>query len=137
MVSVSSKVKALLIGEGLVTENAWSLACTSDGEPIQTLLEGGELSENALMEVLGRAAGIPPVDLRRVEFDNAVVDTVAPELCRERGFIPIAKNGDVLTIAVSDPFDVLLFDDLKRVTQCHVRPSSRTGPWSTARSSEC
>ena len=122
MVSVSSKVKALLIGEGLVTENAWSLACTSDGEPIQTLLEGGELSENALMEVLGRAAGIPPVDLRRVEFDNAVVDTVAPELCRERGFIPIAKNGDVLTIAVSDPFDVLLFDDLKRVTQCHVRP---------------
>ena len=122
MVTVSSKVKALLIGEGLVSEQAWSSALNGDREPIEALIDAGELSETSLMEVLGRAAGIAPVDLRRVEFDNAVVDTVAPELCRERGFIPVAKNGDVLTIAVSDPFDVLLFDDLKRVTQCHVRP---------------
>ncbi|MBL6756806.1 MAG: Flp pilus assembly complex ATPase component TadA [Planctomycetes bacterium] len=122
MVTVSSKVKALLIGEGLVSENDWSRACSGDGEPIETLLEAGDLNENALMEVMGRAAGIAPVDLRRVELDAAVVDTVAPELCRERGFIPVAKTGDVLTIAVSDPFDVLLFDDLKRVTHCHIRP---------------
>ena len=84
MVTVSSKVKALLIGEGLVSENDWSRACSGDGEPIETLLEEGGLNENALMEVMGRAAGIAPVDLRRVEFDAAVVDTVAPELCRER-----------------------------------------------------
>ncbi|MDB4538739.1 hypothetical protein N9226_01315 [bacterium] len=38
---MSSKVKALLIGEGLISENEWSRACAGDGEPIQTLLEGG------------------------------------------------------------------------------------------------
>ena len=72
MVTVSSKVKALLIGEGLVSENDWSRACSGDGEPIETLLEEGGLNENALMEVMGRDAGIAPVDLRRVEFDAAV-----------------------------------------------------------------
>ena len=77
MVFVSSKVKALLLDEGLVSEDAWSSACSGTGEPIQTLLEGGDINETALMEVMGRAAGIPPVDLRRVEFDNAVVDSVA------------------------------------------------------------
>lgn len=122
MVAISSKVKGLLVDEGLVTEEAWRKAISGDGDPIESLLNNGELSEPALMEMLGRAAGIAPVDLRRVEFDPAVIDTVAPELCRERAFIPVAKNGNVLTIAVSDPFDVLLFDDLKRMTHCHIRP---------------
>ncbi len=122
MVAISSKVKGLLVDEGLVTEEAWRNAISGDGDPIESLLNNGELLEPALMEMLGRAAGIAPVDLRRVEFDSAVIDTVAPELCRERAFIPVAKNGNVLTIAVSDPFDVLLFDDLKRMTHCHIRP---------------
>ncbi|MEM1453190.1 MAG: ATPase, T2SS/T4P/T4SS family [Planctomycetota bacterium] len=122
MVSISTKVRGLLLEEGLVTEEAWAQAVSGDGDPVEALLNGDELSEPALMEVMGRAAGIPPVDLKRVELDPAIVDVVAPELCQDRGFVPIAKNGDVLTIAVSDPFDVLLFDDLKRLTQCHVRP---------------
>ena len=120
--AISTKVKAILLDEGLVTDEAWTQAAAGDSDPVEALLSSGDLLEPALMEVLGRAAGIPPVDLRRIEFDTAVVDTVAPELCIERGFVPIAKNGNVLTIAVSDPFDVLLFDDLKRLTQCHVRP---------------
>ena len=122
MVAVTAKVKGLLIDEGLITEQSWRDALAADGDPIEALLIEAGLPEAALMEVLGRAAGIPPVDLRRVELDVATIETVDPELCKERGFIPIARNGDVLTIAVSDPFDVLLFDDLKRMTQCHVRP---------------
>ncbi|MEM6672771.1 MAG: ATPase, T2SS/T4P/T4SS family [Planctomycetota bacterium] len=122
MVAISTKVRGLLLSEGLVSEEAWQKATSGDGDPVEQLLNAGDLSESALMEVLGRAAGIPPVDLRRIELDAAIVETLAPELCEERGFVPIAKNGDVLTIAVSDPFDVLLFDDLKRLTHCHVRP---------------
>ncbi len=122
MVAISSKVRGLLVDEGLVSADAWASATAGDGDPIEGLLAAGELSEPALMEMLGRAAGIAPVDLRRVEFDPSVIESVAPELCKERAFIPIARNGNVLTIAVSDPFDVLLFDDLKRMTQCHIRP---------------
>lgn len=122
MVAVSAKVKGLLLEEGLITEEAWLEAAGGEGDPIENLMNAGELHEPALMEVLGRAAGMPPVDLRRVEFDESILDAVAPELCRERAFIPIARNGTVLTIAVSDPFDVLLFDDLKRMTHCDVRP---------------
>ncbi len=122
MVAISSKVRALLVEEGLVSEAAFQEAAKGEGDPIEALMNSGELAEAALMEMMGRAAGMPPVDLRRLEFDPAVVDIVAGQFCKDRAFIPIAKNGNVLTIAVADPFDVLLFDDLKRMTQCHVRP---------------
>ena len=36
--------------------------------------------------------------------------------------LPIARNGDNLTVAVSDPFDVLLLDDLNILSSCKVRP---------------
>jgi type IV pilus assembly protein PilB len=121
MAKVSPKIKRLLVAEGLVALESWESAARGDQDPIKALLGSGELSEGSLLEVMGRSAGVPPVDLRRVKPDSTAVDSVSPDLCRQRSFLPISKNGDVLTIAVSDPFDVLLFDDLKRLTHCSVR----------------
>jgi len=122
MAKVSPKIKRLLVAEGLITLESWEAAARGDQDPIKALLGSGELSEGSLLEVMGCSAGVPPVDLRRVKPDSTAVESVSAELCRQRSFLPISKNGDVLTIAVSDPFDVLLFDDLKRLTHCHVRP---------------
>jgi type IV pilus assembly protein PilB len=121
MAKVSPKIKRLLVAEGLVTLESWESAARGDQDPIKALLGSGELSEGALLEVMGCSAGVPPVDLRRVKPDSSAVESVSAELCRQRSFLPITRNGNVLTIAVSDPFDVLLFDDLKRLTHCHVR----------------
>jgi len=122
MARVSTKIKRLLVAEGLIAPESWDAATKGDQDPVQTLLASGELREESLLEVMGAAAGIAPVDLRRVRPDSSAVESVSADLCRQRAFLPISKNGDVLTIAVSDPFDVLLFDDLKRLTHCHVRP---------------
>jgi type IV pilus assembly protein PilB len=121
MAKVSPKIKRLLVAEGLVTLESWESAARGDQDPIKALLGSGELSEGSLLEVMGCSAGVPPVDLRRVKPDSSAVESVSSELCRQRSFLPITRNGNVLTIAVSDPFDVLLFDDLKRLTHCHVR----------------
>jgi type IV pilus assembly protein PilB len=122
MARVSTKIKRLLVAEGLIAPESWDNAAKTEQDPVQALLSSGELSEGALLEVMGCSAGVPPIDLRRVRPDSTAVEAVSADFCRERTFLPIAKNGDVLTIAVSDPFDVLLFDDLKRLTHCHVRP---------------
>jgi type IV pilus assembly protein PilB len=121
MVRVSSKIKRLLIDEGLVTSDQWTDARADGPNVVETLLERGAVSERALMDVLSRSAGVPPVDLTRVSPDPMAIEALSKETCQERGILPISKNGDVLTIAISDPFDVLLFDDLKRLTKCHVR----------------
>ncbi|MCP3918746.1 MAG: Flp pilus assembly complex ATPase component [bacterium] len=121
MVRVSVKVKRLLVEEGLITNDQWESARKEGGDILDALLKQGTIEESSLMEVMGRSAGVAPIDLLSVMPDRSAVDSIPEETCRERGILPITKNGNVLTIAVSDPFDVILLDDLKRMSECHVR----------------
>jgi type IV pilus assembly protein PilB len=121
-VRISGKIRRLLVDGGLVTEEQWSAARERGGSPVATLLAQGQLSEEALFETLGVAAGIPPVDLTNVRPDPKAVESLPKELCFEHGILPLARNEDILTIAVSDPFDVLLLDDLRRMSRCQLRP---------------
>jgi type IV pilus assembly protein PilB len=121
MVRVSTKIKRLLVDAGIVTTEEWAGARGSGPNVVDTLISEGVVEENALMDVLGRASGVPPVDLTMVTPDPAAITSMPKETCQEWGILPLTRNGNVLTIAVSDPFDVLLFDDLKRMTGCHVR----------------
>ena len=117
----SSKIRSLLVKAGLVTVEDWQAALGEGGDPISTLLSRGGLDEGAMLATLGAAAAVAPVDLDRIVPDQEALEVLAREACQERGILPLSRNGDVLTIAVSDPFDVLLLDDLKRMTQCDVR----------------
>ncbi len=121
MVRVSGKIRRLLVDAALVTDAAWNNAREKGGNVIETLLAGNSLDENALLDALSRAASIAPVDLSRIAPDPAAVQALPQEACLEYGILPISKNGDILTIAVSDPFDVLLLDDLKRRAGCQIR----------------
>ena len=118
---VSRKIRKLLLDAGLVDQEAWDAARNNGGNVIENLLEQGVVAETALLETLGRASNIPPIDLTRVTPDPTAVDSLPQETCTKFGCLPISRNGDVLTIAVSDPFDVLLLDDLRRRTGCHVQ----------------
>lgn len=119
---ISGKIRRLLVDGGLVTEQDWATARERGGSPIATLIAQGTLSQDAWLETLGLSAGMAPVDLARVQPDAKAVETLPKELCVEHGILPLAKNGDILTVAISDPFDVLLLDDLRRLSSCQVRP---------------
>ena len=122
MVRVSGKIRRLLIDAELVSADDWASARETGQPVVDVLLERGLIDERRLYEVLSEASGLPPVELSRVRPDPDVKDILPPETCSEHCVIPIAKNGDNLTVAVSDPFDVLLFDDLKILTRCRVLP---------------
>jgi type IV pilus assembly protein PilB len=121
-VRISGKIRRLLVDGGLVTEQDWTAARERGGSPIATLISLGTLTEDAWLETLGLSAGLPPVDLTRVQPDPKAIETLSKELCMEHGILPLAKNGDILTIAIADPFDVLLLDDLRRLSSCQIRP---------------
>jgi type IV pilus assembly protein PilB len=62
-----------------------------------------------------------PVHLERVRLDATAVESIQREVCEQLFIVPIVLNGDVLTVAVSDPFDVLRLDDIKQLSGCKVR----------------
>ena len=117
----SGKIRSLLIKAGLVGEDDWKGASKDPRGPLAALLEGS-LDEGALLSTLGQAAGVPPIDLDRVVVDRDALAILPPETCRELGILPLSQNGDILTIAIADPFDVLLFDDLRHRTRCTIQP---------------
>ncbi|MFT7680199.1 MAG: type IV pilus assembly protein PilB [Planctomycetota bacterium] len=121
MVGISTKIKRLLVDEGLVEAEAWEAAVSRGADVIETLIDDNLLDEEGLMEVLGRSAGVPPVDLSEISPDTNALDLMDEAACKEYCVLPLTKNGNVLTLAVSDPFDVLLFDDLTRHTRCQLR----------------
>ena len=122
MVRVSGKIRRLLVDGGIVSNDDWANARQSGKPVVDALLEGGLLTEERLFEILGTASGLPPVDLSRIQPDAGAAEALPQEVCSENCVVPIARNGDTLTVAISDPFDVLLLDDLNILSHCKVRP---------------
>ncbi len=121
MVRVSGKIRRLLVDAGLVTEADWNVARDKGGNVLDRLLAAGTVQEHNLLEVLARASGVAPIDIGQATPDAAAVAALPQDTCLEHTILPLSKNGDLLTIAISDPFDVLLIDDLKRRTGCQIR----------------
>lgn len=120
MVRASSKIRRLLLDAGLVQNEDWEAARERGGDVLRQLVVKGVVEEGSLLETLGMACGLPPVDVARIRPDTAAVESLPQETCIEHGVLPIARNGDELTLALSDPFDVLLLDDLRRMTGCRI-----------------
>ncbi|MHC4261262.1 MAG: GspE/PulE family protein [Planctomycetota bacterium] len=122
MVRLSGKIRRLLLDAEKVTTEQWNEARTSDSPAIDTLIRQGMLSESDLFEILASASGVAPIDLSRVQPDNSAIESLPKEVYYEHSIFPVARTGDVLTIAVADPFDLLLIDDLTIRSDCKIRP---------------
>ncbi len=122
MVRSYGKIRRILVEAGLVSAEAWGEARASGRQVVDELLRRGVLDEGTLYSTLAAAAGVPPIDVSRVRPAPEVLQSLPRETCEEHLVLPVARNGDQLTVAVSDPFDVLLLDDLNMHSGCKVRP---------------
>ena len=122
MVRASGTIRRILIDAGLVTAEDWTQARETGGAVLDVLVERGVADEGKVLSALSRSARVAPVDLTHIEPDPAAVQALPQEVCLEHLVLPLARNGEVLTVAVSDPFDVLLLDDLNILAEAKIRP---------------
>ncbi|MEX1024272.1 MAG: ATPase, T2SS/T4P/T4SS family [Planctomycetota bacterium] len=106
----------------MVSADDWASARDTGQPIIDVLIERELMSEASLFETLGLQANVPPMELARCVPDKAAIDSLPRHVCEEHCVIPIARVGDNLTVAVADPYDVLLLDDLNILSRCKVRP---------------
>jgi type IV pilus assembly protein PilB len=125
MVSFSRRIVRILEEGGLVDmatlTEASQVAAKGEQSVTAYLLEKNVFGEKELLGVLADRLGVPPVDLDRVRLPSDLGEVVSADLATETGCVPIAKMGGVLTIAVSNPFDVVKHDDLRLATGCDLR----------------
>ena len=113
-----------LIAAGLISEGQLELALREQrrrGGAFSTILvDLGLVSPDQLSRFMAQEAQASLVSLSKLMIDQAVLDLVPAELCRKLRALPISRINGTLTVAVSDPMDVLAMDTLAQVTGLHI-----------------
>ncbi|MCC2642264.1 MAG: gspE [Nitrospira sp.] len=94
----------------------------------QTLVEEGSISEAQLAQALAAQYGFPYDPLTGFRVDSEFYHTISVKLMRRHPFVPVKDEGGVLTIAISDPHNLLALDELEILLNrtLHYVVSSRT-----------
>lgn len=71
------------------------------------------VTERQMMEVLAEQQGIPFIDLKEIVIDKEAVKSVTAKFVWHYKIMPISIKNNVLTVAMSDPFDTWPIDDLE------------------------
>ncbi|MDR7073141.1 GspE/PulE family protein [Fictibacillus barbaricus] len=109
----------LLVETGLITEELLQQTLKekrSKQKLGDALIEKGFLSEQQLIEVLEFQLGIPHISLYRYPIDEQAISIVPREFARRNFLMPVKKDGDKLFVAMADPMDFTVIDDLRLTT---------------------
>lgn len=89
----------------------------------KALKELGFVTEHDIIVALSDQLGIPYVSLSNYQLDPSVLSLIPENLARENKLIPLFKIGNTLTVAMVDPLNVMILDELNRKTSLEVEPS--------------
>ncbi|MHC4222981.1 MAG: GspE/PulE family protein, partial [Planctomycetota bacterium] len=85
------------------------------------LVKAGHIEENELLGLLSGRLRVPPINLHDCTLDQEVVKVLSKEIATEHQLVPISRIDNVLTVAVSNPFDVVVLDQVRNSTSCDLR----------------
>src|SRR3989441_2870911 len=86
------------------------------------LLELGILDEDRLTSVLGEHLEIPIADLRREAVDPEAAQLVPADFARKHVLLPIRNKDGELAVAMADPRNLHLVNDLRLITGLVIAP---------------
>ena len=127
-VSVADRLGDLLVQEGIISSADLSKAVkeqrqNGDGHRLgYTLVKLGLADEVAITRVLARQLRMPAVDLSKFEPDAKVLRLIPADVARKSLVLPLRREGRTLTVAMADPTDIGLLQDLKFITRFDVFP---------------
>jgi type II secretion system protein E len=113
----SKMIGETLLEKGIITTEQLDKAVQEQkrtGEFIGTcLIRLGYISEKELLVVLSQQFGIPYQDLKEATIDDNLITTIPAKYVWHYKFMPLELKGNTLTIAISNPLDIWLLEDIK------------------------
>jgi type IV pilus assembly protein PilB len=86
------------------------------------LVKLGLVPEIEITKILARQYRMPAVDLSRFEVDPKILKLVPPDMAAKGVVLPLKREGRTLTVAMADPSDLGLLEDLKFITRFDLFP---------------
>ncbi len=114
------RIGDILIEKGILTQDQLNIALTeqkkSTNKPLGKIIVSlGFATEAVVRDALGEALGQEAVDLTKVVVDSEILKLVDKDVARRYHVLPLSLdlNQRVLTIAMSDTFNVVAIDQLR------------------------
>jgi type IV pilus assembly protein PilB len=116
----------LLLKERLITKEQLDKALqeqrASGNRLGYSLVKLGFVQETEITKMLARQFRMPAVDLSRFEVDPKIVKMIPADIALKHLVLPLKKEGRTLTVAMADPTNMGVIDDLKFVTRYDIFP---------------
>ncbi len=124
------KLGELLVREGLITQSQLEKAIVvqrQEGKRLgEVLIKLDMVKEEQMLVALGKQINIPYFTLGTGMLKpstNQTLELLIPQdvACKNL-VIPLSRTLNSLTVAMCDPLDIILLDNLKRLTGCEINP---------------
>jgi len=126
MKSLQEKLIDILKNEELLNEQdlnkVLSLQTKEGGKLTKILTEHNFIPEKDLLSCLSRNLNVTPIDLNRYKIDSSILELVPKHVASFYQMVPVSKVEDVLTVAMTDPLNILAVDDIHLITGLTVIP---------------
>jgi type IV pilus assembly protein PilB len=114
------RIAELLVRGGLVSREQMSKAQEKGRDNGSTVLKElvqlGYTTEDTLTEFLAKQFGIERFSLVSGDIEDSVFALVPPQLIQKHHLVPTKLVGSTLTIAMSDPTDLVAINEIKFIT---------------------
>jgi type IV pilus assembly protein PilB len=120
------RLSEALLREGLLTREQLASAKAEQKASKHrlgyVLVKLGMVPELEITKVLARQYRMPAVDLSRFEVDPRILKLVPSDMASKGVVLPLKREGRTLTVAMADPTDLGLLEDLKFITRFDLFP---------------
>jgi type IV pilus assembly protein PilB len=124
------KLGELLIKEGLIDagqlEKAMSVQRQEGGRLGEVLVKLGMIKEERVVAALGKQLNIPYFSLGtgmlKPAIDQGLERLIPQDFALKNSVIPLSRTLRSITVAMADPLDLILIDNLRKLTSCEINP---------------
>ena len=128
---IKKRIGELLVERKVVTpeqiEAALKVQEAKGGLLGQILVSLGFVTEEAVAQAVTAQYSFPYLPLKSYTIDPELLRLIPENVARQYCLVPVDHIGDTLTIAMADPLDARVIEDIEMLSRCSVQVFISTG----------
>jgi type IV pilus assembly protein PilB len=123
---MSERLGELLVKKNFITQDQLKKTLEDQklkGGRLETaLIRLGYIKEDELLSFLSVQYRVPSIKISKIEVNPNVIKLIPPSVSKKYFIIPINRVGPKLTLAMADPNNIIVIDEIKFMTGFNVEP---------------
>ncbi len=125
-INISKRLGEMIVASGVISQQqlmeALDIQKQTGVKLGQILIEKKYVTERQLLEFLSKQFSLEFVELSKIEIPPEVIKAIPESVARRYRLIGVAKDSDHIKVAMEDPLNIVVLDDLKMMTGMDIKP---------------